>query len=103
MKKRLGCYPRVRVEGSGRGVVTQAGSVLLVETARKSGLDSAISAALTPWHKPRAVHDPRTSGPRSALLARQPRTQLVSQHAFQPLVETAATWDEEQSWGYSRL
>ncbi|MFJ4623029.1 IS1380 family transposase [Streptomyces sp. NPDC088812] len=58
MKKSSGSYPRVRVEGGGRGVVSQAGSVLLVETVRKSGLDAAISAGLTPWRKPRAVHDP---------------------------------------------
>lgn len=58
MKKRIGSYPRVRVEGSGRGVVSQAGTVLLVETVRKTGLDTAISAALAPWRKPRAVHDP---------------------------------------------
>jgi hypothetical protein len=53
-----GSYPRVRVEGNGRGVVAQAGSVLLVETVRRSGLDAAMSAALAPWRKPRAVHDP---------------------------------------------
>ncbi|MGW1245020.1 IS1380 family transposase [Streptomyces bobili] len=58
MKKRIGSYPRVRIEGGGRAVVSQAGSVLLVETVRKAGLDTAISAALTPWRKPRAVHDP---------------------------------------------
>ncbi|MEH0416057.1 IS1380 family transposase [Streptomyces sp. B21-083] len=58
MKKRIGSYPRVRVEGGGRAVVSQAGGVLLVETARKAGLDQEISAALTPWRKPRAVHDP---------------------------------------------
>ncbi|MBT2505969.1 transposase [Streptomyces sp. ISL-98] len=58
MSKRMGLYPRVRVEGGGRGTVSQAGLVLLVETVRKAGLDSAISAALAPWHKPRAVHDP---------------------------------------------
>ncbi|MDQ1005620.1 hypothetical protein QFZ82_000104 [Streptomyces sp. V4I23] len=58
MKKRIGSYPRVRVEGGGRGVVSQAGGVLLVETIRKSGLDAAISAALEPWRRPRAVHDP---------------------------------------------
>ncbi|MET8566449.1 IS1380 family transposase [Streptomyces flaveolus] len=58
MKKRIGSYPDVRVEGSGRGVVSQAGAVLLVETVRKTGLETAISAALTPWRKPRAVHDP---------------------------------------------
>lgn len=39
MKKRIGSYPRVRTEGAGRGVVSQAGGVLLVETIRKDGLD----------------------------------------------------------------
>ncbi|GAB2799833.1 hypothetical protein GCM10027073_34740 [Streptomyces chlorus] len=58
MKKRIGSYPRVCTEGSGRGVVSQAGGVLLVETIRKTGLDRAISAALAPWRKSRAVHDP---------------------------------------------
>ncbi|MFR0357408.1 IS1380 family transposase [Streptomyces sediminimaris] len=58
MKKRIGFYPRVRTEGGGRGVVSQAGGVLLAETVRKTGLDQAISAALAPWRKPRAVHDP---------------------------------------------
>jgi hypothetical protein len=58
VKKRIGSFPRVRVEGGGRGVVSQAGGVLLVETVRKSGLDTAISAALAPWRRPRAVHDP---------------------------------------------
>ncbi|MDQ0772926.1 hypothetical protein QF026_001392 [Streptomyces aurantiacus] len=58
MKKTTGSYPRVRVEGSGRGVISQAGSVLLAETVRKTGLDSVISAAFAPWRKQRAVHDP---------------------------------------------
>ncbi|MFC4612875.1 transposase, partial [Streptomyces maoxianensis] len=58
MKKRIGSYPRVRVEGSGGTVVSQAGGVLLVETVRKAGLDQAISAALVPWRRPRAVRDP---------------------------------------------
>ena len=49
VKKRIGSYPYVRVEGGGRGVVSQAGGVLLVEMVRKTGLDQAISAALTPW------------------------------------------------------
>jgi hypothetical protein len=39
-------------------VVSRAGSVLLVETVRKSALGQAVSAALSPWWKPRAVHDP---------------------------------------------
>jgi len=58
VKKRIGSYPRVRIEGGGHAVVSQAGAVLLVETVRKAGLDQAISAALTPWRKSRAVHDP---------------------------------------------
>lgn len=58
MKKRIGSYPRVRIEGGGHGAVSQAGAVLLVGAARKAGLDQAISAALTPWRKSRAVHDP---------------------------------------------
>ncbi|NJP68534.1 transposase, partial [Streptomyces spiramenti] len=58
MKHSIGSYPRARVQDDGRQVVSQAGSVLLVETARKTGLDQAISAALAPWRKPRAVHDP---------------------------------------------
>lgn len=58
MRKRGASYPRVRIESGGRGVVSQAGGVLLVETARKSGLDTAISAVLVPWRRPRAVHDP---------------------------------------------
>ena len=58
MKKSSGSYPRVRVGSDGRRVVAQAGSVVLVETVRKSGLDTAISTALTPWRKQRAVHDP---------------------------------------------
>jgi len=58
VKKRIGSYPCVRVGGGGRGVVSQAGGVLLVETVRKVGLDQAISAALAPWRRPRSVHDP---------------------------------------------
>lgn len=58
MREPTGSYPSVRVQGDGRQVVSQAGSVLLVETVRKAGLDTAISEALGPWRKPRAVHDP---------------------------------------------
>ncbi|WP_316746300.1 transposase, partial [Streptomyces sp. MK7] len=58
MSELTASYPRVRVQGDGRQVVSQAGAVLLVETVRKAGLDQAISAALSPWRKARAVHDP---------------------------------------------
>lgn len=39
-------------------MVSRAGAALLVETVRKTGLDQAMSAALAPWRRPRAVHDP---------------------------------------------
>lgn len=39
---RTGLCPYVRVQGDGRGAVSQAGGVLLVETVRKSGLDQSI-------------------------------------------------------------
>ncbi|MFF3377801.1 IS1380 family transposase [Streptomyces sp. NPDC002680] len=58
MREPIASYPRVRVQGDGHQVVSQAGSVLLVETVRRTGLDQAISAALAPWRKSRAVHDP---------------------------------------------
>ena len=56
--RRTGLYPHICVQGDGCGAVSQTGGVLLVETVRKTGLDTAISAALARWRKPRAVHDP---------------------------------------------
>lgn len=58
MREPISSYPRVRVQGDGRQVVSQAGAVLLLETVRKIGLDQAISAQLASWRKPRTVHDP---------------------------------------------
>lgn len=49
MKKRIGSYPRVLIEGGGHAVVSRARAVLLVETVRKAGLDRAISTTLMPW------------------------------------------------------
>ena len=39
-------------------MVSHAGAVLLVDTARAAGLDRALSVALGGWRKPTAVHDP---------------------------------------------
>ncbi len=58
MKKRSGRYPRLTVDGTGRKVVSGAGGVLLTRTAMTVGLDAALSAALAPWRKPFARHDP---------------------------------------------
>jgi Transposase DDE domain group 1 len=56
--KGSGLYPRVRVDGAGKGVVSQAGGSLLTAMIRVSGVDAALSVALAPWCKPLAVHDP---------------------------------------------
>jgi hypothetical protein len=58
VKKSSGRYPRLAVDGSGRKVVSGAGGVLLTRTAMTVGLDAALSAALAPWRKPFARHDP---------------------------------------------
>lgn len=58
MKLPTGSYLHARVQESGRAVVSQTGSVLLVETVRKAGLNQAIPQVLAPWRKPRVVHDP---------------------------------------------
>ncbi len=58
MRKRSGLYPRAHVDAAGSGVVSQAGGVLLLETVRASGLDTALTAGLARWRKPTAVHDP---------------------------------------------
>ena len=49
---------RVAVSADGRGLVSQAGAVLLWETMRVTGLGRGLSAALQPWRAPRAAHDP---------------------------------------------
>ena len=48
MKKTTGAYPRVQVDTTDNAAVGQAGGVVLVETIRISGLDTALSAALDP-------------------------------------------------------
>lgn len=58
MKKRTGLYPTVQVNAALCGVVSQAGGVALLETARVSGLDRSLSTGLEPWRAPRAQHDP---------------------------------------------
>lgn len=58
MSKPISLYPSVRVDGSGSGVVSEAGGVVLVETVRASGLGAGLSTALGPWRKPFARHDP---------------------------------------------
>jgi hypothetical protein len=49
---------KITVSADGRGLVSQAGAVLLWETIRVTGLGRGLSAALERWRAPRAVHDP---------------------------------------------
>jgi Transposase DDE domain group 1 len=49
---------KVTVSADGRGLVSQAGAVLLWETMRVTGLGRGLSAGLARWRAPRAVHDP---------------------------------------------
>lgn len=58
MGKSTSCYPSLSVEATGTGVVSHAGTVLMLRTAEKTGLTAALSAALAPWRKPLATHDP---------------------------------------------
>jgi len=58
VKKRSRFYPRIQVDTSASGAVGQAGGVLLTETVAAVGLDAALSAALAPWRRPLAIHDP---------------------------------------------
>ena len=48
------------VSADGRGLVSQAGAVLLRETMRVTGLGRCLSESLARWRAPRAVHDPGT-------------------------------------------
>jgi hypothetical protein len=58
VKKRSRFYPRVQVDTADVPAVGQAGGVLMTDTVAAAGLDAALSAALAPWHKPLAIHDP---------------------------------------------
>lgn len=58
MKSTAAIYPSVRVASGPCGAVGQAGGVLLTKTITASGLDTALTAALTPWHQPLARHSP---------------------------------------------
>ncbi len=46
------------MSADGRGLVSQAGTVLLWETMRATGLGRGLSDGLARWRAPRAVHDP---------------------------------------------
>lgn len=51
-------YPALSADTTGTSIVSQAGAVLLLRTAEKTGLTTALSQQLTPWRKPMPLHDP---------------------------------------------
>jgi len=50
--------PKITVSDDGTGIVSDAGALLLTETARITGLGAGLSAGLAQWRPSRAVHDP---------------------------------------------
>jgi hypothetical protein len=54
----IGGRSKIVVSSDGKGIICQAGGLLLMETLRVSGLDQCLSRALSRWRRPRAVHDP---------------------------------------------
>jgi DDE family transposase len=48
----------VRVESGGESLISSAGAVMLLATARVSGLAKVLSEGLAPWRAARSVHDP---------------------------------------------
>jgi Transposase DDE domain group 1 len=50
--------PWLSVVAGGESLVSHGGGLLLVETARRSGLAKELSARCRPWRRPLAVHDP---------------------------------------------
>jgi hypothetical protein len=50
--------PKITVSADGKGIVSQAGALLLIQSMRATGLDRGLAAALERWQAPRAVHDP---------------------------------------------
>ena len=58
VSKPTGPYPHISADTTGTGVVSHAGTVLLLRTAEKTGLTTALSTALGQWRKPLASQDP---------------------------------------------
>jgi hypothetical protein len=56
--KITGRKAKIVVSSDGKGIICQAGGLLLLETLRVTGLGRGLSRALERWRAPRAVHDP---------------------------------------------
>ena len=51
-------YPSLVLDSGRESLISSSGALLLRDTVRASGVDRALSAALTRWRSPRSVHDP---------------------------------------------
>ncbi|MFI5436458.1 IS1380 family transposase [Rhodococcus baikonurensis] len=58
MSKSTSCYPKLSIDTTRNALVSQSGAVILIRTAEKTGLTTALSEALSPWRKPSTQHDP---------------------------------------------
>lgn len=58
MVKRTTASAQLQVSATGQGLVSRGGIALLAETVRVAGLERQLRGVLSPWHRPRAVHDP---------------------------------------------
>lgn len=58
MSKSTSPYPHVSASATGTSLVSYAGAILLLRTAEKTGLTTALTTELGPFRKPLARHDP---------------------------------------------
>ncbi len=58
MSKSTSPYPHVSASATGTSLVSHAGAILLLRTAEKTGLTTALTTELGPFRKPLARHDP---------------------------------------------
>jgi hypothetical protein len=52
------CRSKITVSADGKGLVSQAGMLLLAEAAQVTGLGQGLAGGLARWRAPRAVHEP---------------------------------------------
>lgn len=68
MSKSTSCYPKLSVDTAGSALVSQAGAIVLIRTAEKTGLTTSLSEALSPWCKPATQHNLNRIGESGDLL-----------------------------------
>ncbi|WP_371778509.1 IS1380 family transposase [Streptosporangium subroseum] len=56
--KTIASRPKIVMSADSSGLISQSGTLLLLETLRVTGLDHALSEQLQRWQPTRAIHDP---------------------------------------------